>query len=117
MVGREGRNILNTVAARLAESDYTIEVLGHTDNIPIKGLLTQKFPTNWELAGARAAQVVRIFLEAGVAGDRLRATSRAQYEPVASNDDEEGRGLNRRIEIRLRPSESSQLSESGAAGS
>ncbi|MBW2143788.1 MAG: OmpA family protein, partial [Deltaproteobacteria bacterium] len=56
-----------------------------------------------ELAGARAAGVVRVLEEAGVAKERLRVLSLADNLPVASNDTPEGRAQNRRIAIRLRP--------------
>lgn len=111
-LGRDGREILTTVAGNLGSMDYSIEVIGHSDDIPIRGLLEQRYPTNWELAGARAAQVVRLFLESGIAGERMRASSRAQFEPVASNETDEGRSLNRRIEILLRPVEE-QVVETG----
>ena len=69
----------------------------------IKGPLTKRYPSNWELAGARASSVVRLFERAGIDGERLQAISRAEFAPVSSNNDAEGRGQNRRIEIRLRP--------------
>jgi hypothetical protein len=46
---------------------------------------------------------VRLFASAGIEGERLQAISRAEFHPVASNENDEGRELNRRIEIRLRP--------------
>jgi len=98
-----GRDVLEKVAERLREGDFTIEVEGHTDSIPIRGSLAKRFPTNWELAGARASRVVRLFQEAGVDGGRLQAVSFAEFAPVAPNDSEENRWLNRRIEIRLLP--------------
>ena len=53
--------------------------------------------------GARAARVVRVLEEAGVARERLRAVSFAHNLPVASNETPEGRAQNRRIAILLRP--------------
>ena len=78
---------------------------GFTDNIPIRGSLTKKFPTNWELAGARAASVVRLLEKEGVDKLKLTAVSYGENQPVASNDTPEGRSQNRRIEIRMRPVE------------
>lgn len=98
-----GREVLDKVAQRLIGGDYRIEVEGHTDNIPIRGGLAQRYPTNWELAGARASRVVRLFQKAGVAGERMTAISYAEFRPVASNDTPEDRWSNRRIEIRLQP--------------
>jgi chemotaxis protein MotB len=99
----EGQQVLAKVAKELAELPHQIDIDGHTDNVAIRGSLTKRYPTNWELAGARAASVVRLFAEQGVEGERLAAISHAEFSPVASNETDEGRQLNRRIEIRLRP--------------
>lgn len=104
-----GREVLETVADHIKKLDYAVDVEGHTDNRQIRGALTKRYPSNWELAGARAASVVRLFESAGIEGARLQAISRAEHAPVASNDDDEGRGQNRRIEIRLRPRETTEL--------
>lgn len=102
-LGKKGREVLLTVSGELEKVPYQIEVGGHTDNVPIRGALARTYPTNWELAGARAARVVRLFEEAGIASDRLLAVSYGENDPVASNDTPEGRGRNRRIELRMRP--------------
>lgn len=105
----QGRDVLTRVSAQLAKASHRIEVEGHTDNLPIGGALARVYPTNWELAGARAARVVRLFEEQGVERDRMAAVSFAEMKPVASNGDEEGRAKNRRIEIRLLPHEQESL--------
>ncbi len=98
-----GAEVLGKVAAQMVRSPHRVEVEGHTDTVPIVGGLAQRYPTNWELAAARAARVVRLFQEAGIDGTRLRAVSRSEYQPVAANDTPEGRERNRRIDIRLLP--------------
>ncbi len=105
----DGVKVLETVAAHIKKLDYEVDVEGHTDNQQIRGVLKERYPTNWELAGARASSVVRLFESAGIEGARLQAISRAEFAPVAANDDTEGRSQNRRIEIRLRPRESSKI--------
>lgn len=102
-LGAEGRDVLRRVARRLAEVPNPVEVRGHTDDLPIQGALAARYPSNWELGGARAARVVRLLAEAGVAPGRLQAVSFADTRPVASNATPEGRARNRRIEIRLLP--------------
>jgi chemotaxis protein MotB len=97
----EGETVLHKVAGSINTNEYRVEVQGHTDNLGIHGALAQRYPTNWELAGARAARVVRLLEEGGVNPNRLTAVSMGAYQPVASNESEEGRALNRRIEIRL----------------
>ncbi len=85
-------------------SNRRIEVQGHTDNVPIKGALAKRFPTNWELSAARATNVARFLQdEAGLDPTQLSATAYSEYMPKGSNDTEEGRRQNRRIEILLGP--------------
>lgn len=76
------------------------EVEGHTDNVPIK---TAQFPSNYELASARAIAVMRMLIDAGVAPEQVSASSFGDTRPVASNDTEDGRARNRRVEIALEP--------------
>lgn len=87
-------NILKDIGKR----DFQVE--GHTDNVPIK---TSQFPSNWELASQRAANVVKQMLDAGMPKNRISVASFADTRPVASNDEAEGRQLNRRIEIVIVP--------------
>lgn len=97
-----GKEVLKKVAdAMKAYEDKAIRVVGHTDNVPITGGLQKVFASNWELSAARATTVVRFLQDAGIAPERLIATGRAEYAPVAPNDTPEGRQKNRRIEITL----------------
>ena len=100
---RSGTEVLGRVATQLKKSSHQILVIGHSDNKPIRPTLAKRYPSNWELAGARAASVVRLFAHSGLANKRMQAVSVADAQPVASNKTEEGRAKNRRIEIRLRP--------------
>lgn len=104
-LGKAGRRVISLVADRLNEITHHVVVEGHTDNVPIRGSLARRYPTNWELAGARAASVVRLLAQRGVAAERLRAVSFAHTRPVASNESPRNRARNRRIEIRLQPAE------------
>ena len=102
-LSREGQTVLGKVASRLTEVEHQIEVAGHTDGVRISGALAQRYPSNWELAGARAAVVVRLLAKQGVPANRLVAASFGETKPVDSNDTAEGRAHNRRIDIRLVP--------------
>ena len=104
-----GQDVLRKVASRLAELPHRVEVRGHSDNLRISGGLAERYPTNWELAGARAARVVRLLEGNGVNGERLSAVSRAEFEPIEDNQTPDGRRANRRIEIRLHPSRSADV--------
>ena len=107
-VSDAGRAVLEKVSAELADMPFQTIVAGHTDNAPIGGKLAEKFPTNWDLASARATEVVRILEKSGLPGARLVAVSFGPNQPIASNETPEGRKQNRRIEIRLRPVETAE---------
>ncbi len=112
MLDDKGHELLVKVAAQLVSSRNRIEVLGHTDDRPIRAATSEsRYPSNWELGAARAASVVRLLQSQGIEGSRMRATSTGEFEPMASNESKEGRARNRRIEIRLAPPPSE-----GAAG-
>ncbi len=98
-----GIEVLKRAAAELKSSPYQTVVAGFTDDIPISEGLKSKYPTNWELAGARAASVVRLLEQEGVQPEQLLAISFGQNSPVETNITPEGRSKNRRIEIILRP--------------
>ena len=100
---KSGTEVLGRVATQLRKSPHQILVIGHSDDKPIRPTLAKQYPSNWELAGARAASVVRLFAHSGLPNKRMQAVSVADSQPVASNKTEEGRAKNRRIEIRLRP--------------
>ncbi len=102
-----GKKIIDRVAEILKNvTDKQIRIEGHTDNIPIGPKIAKKFPTNWELSTARATTVVRYLIEKGGINPKiLSAVGYADNMPVASNDTEEGRAKNRRIEIVLSPIE------------
>lgn len=116
-LGAEGAGVLAKVARRLAELPHRILVEGHTDSVPIRGALASRYPSNWELAGARAASVVRLLVDQGLPAGRLAAVALADTQPVASNETPEGRAANRRIEIRLVPATgASEAADTPAAG-
>ena len=109
-----GRDVLIKVAVQLKGLSDFIEVRGHTDDRAIRGSLTERYPSNWELAAARAARVVRLLEAQGVAASRLAAVSLGANDPVAENDSPENRALNRRIEIRLLPTGAPNLASGSA---
>lgn len=81
--------------------DISIDVVGHTDSIPIN---TSTYRDNWDLSSARAKTITRLLIDdQGIDGTRLTASGRSKYEPVASNATKEGRAKNRRTEIVLTP--------------
>lgn len=88
--------ILDAVAAILSSTDFPVTVEGHTDDAPIS---TAQFPSNWELSGARASSVVRLFITSGVNPRLLTASGFADQRPAADNTTLEGRARNRRVAL------------------
>lgn len=99
-----GKEVLDNLAMVLADSkDQTIQVAGHTDDLPIKSP-SFRYPTNWELSAARALSAVRYLEEVcGIPGKKLAAVAHGQYQPRVPNNSPENRAKNRRIEILLTP--------------
>ena len=88
---------LNTVAATLKEYNQTIvEVSGHTDSIGSDA-------ANQTLSERRANAVAGYLMGQGVQRERFEIVGMGERYPIASNDTESGRALNRRVEIRLLP--------------
>lgn len=91
-------DVLRQVAAVLSREDQSIEVEGHTDDVPIK---TAQFPSNWELSSARASSVTRMLIDNGVQAKRLAVVGLAENQPLAPNDSPENRARNRRVTITI----------------
>jgi len=102
-INEKGKEILLSFAESIQEDrNHNILVEGHTDNVGVGQALKSKFPSNWELSTSRSSTVVRFLQEkGGIEPERLSAIGYSYFKPVASNDDEEGRSQNRRIEIIL----------------
>ncbi|MBP7654276.1 OmpA family protein [Candidatus Dependentiae bacterium] len=99
---KESLNALKNVAKILNNyPDRNIIIEGHTDNKPIK---TPKFPSNWELSAGRAVSVLRFFVDkTNIPKNRISVQGFADTRPVSDNSSENGRRLNRRVEIILLP--------------
>jgi chemotaxis protein MotB len=105
VIKKEGLKVLQSLGDVLSKfPDKALQVAGHTDNVQISERLRERFPSNWELSTARATSVVHFLQDKiGLPGERIIAAGYGEYQPVASNDDAEGRALNRRIQILLVP--------------
>ncbi len=88
--------ILESLAAILAERPYPIRIEGHTDNRPIK---TAQFPSNWELSAARASRIVRLFEQRGITASRMVVAGMGENQPLADNATPDGRNRNRRVAL------------------
>jgi type VI secretion system protein ImpK len=97
-VSGDRQALLARIGDALKSVPGQVDVIGHTDNVPIR---TLRFPSNWELSRARAESVARI-LGGHVDPQRLHADGRGEAEPVVANDTPQARSRNRRVEITLR---------------
>ena len=83
--------------------NYHLIVEGHTDDVPIRGALQQRFASNWELSAQRALNVVHVLAEAGLDPKQLQARAFGPHRPRVENSDASSRARNRRIELIIEP--------------
>jgi len=90
-------NSLYLLANVLKDTPYMINVVGHTDNIP---MASSRFRSNWELSVARASVVTRFLIdEIGMNPTQFVVSGYASYRPVVPNNSSQNRAKNRRVEI------------------
>jgi chemotaxis protein MotB len=91
------KNSLYLLANVLKDTPYMINVVGHTDNIP---MASSRFRSNWELSVARASVVTRFLIdEIGMNPTQFVVSGYASYRPVVPNNSSQNRAKNRRVEI------------------
>lgn len=94
------REVLQKLAQLLdqeALSNRTFRLEGHTDNIPVGP--ASEFESNWDLASARAASVLRYLVDYGVDEEQFQLMSRGEHAPLVDNTTAEGRAYNRRVDV------------------
>ena len=98
----EGRQLLKSLVAPLevylGERDEMLMVSGFTDDRPVLDT-NRRFADNWDLSAQRALTVTRALIEEGVPSSSVFAAAFGSEQPVASNDDADGRSRNRRVEM------------------
>jgi chemotaxis protein MotB len=105
----DGKNLLQRVSRIIKPIGRRIRVEGHSDNVPIA---TARYPSNWELSTARAVNVVKYFIHQGrIDPQLLSAVGYAEVKPRVSNDSEDQRAKNRRVEIILGQVNEAQVTE------
>ena len=104
-VGSQGRTAVVEVGKVLAQNpDITVLIEGHTDNDKILGNIGGGIENNWDLSTKRATAIVNILAEnGGIRKQNLTAAGRGEFAPIMSNDSQEGKAKNRRIEVILTP--------------
>ncbi len=105
-LGDPGKQELDKLATTLLEIalkipgdvEWILQIDGHTDRDPIA---TARFPSNWELATARALSVLHHLVSAGIPSNRLAATGFGEHFPIANGNTEAAKAKNRRIEFKF----------------
>lgn len=102
-VGANGKQAVQQLGGVLAENpDIAILIEGHTDTDPYTG--TGVMNSNWDLSTKRATAIVQILKEnPSINPENLTAAGRGEYAPIATNDTNDGKAKNRRIEVILTP--------------
>lgn len=96
-VNPESYQMLQKVADAIRKLPNPVRLEGHTDSKPVS---TKRFRSNWELSAARSIAMMEILTNRfGVAREKMAISGYADTAPVASNDTEEGRAQNRRVDI------------------
>jgi type VI secretion system protein ImpK len=90
--------VLQRIALALKDEPGMVQVIGYTDNQPIR---TVRFPSNFQLSAARAEAASTLIARSIGDASRLKSEGRADADPIASNATPEGREQNRRIEVVL----------------
>ncbi|AXT62104.1 cell envelope biogenesis protein OmpA [Aquimarina sp. AD10] len=102
-VGTQGKKAVKQLGSVLAQNtDIAVLIEGHTDDDPYTG--NAQLSGNWDLSTKRATAIVNILLEnKQIDAQNLTAAGRGEFAPVASNETNEGKSKNRRIEVILTP--------------
>ena len=96
-ISADAYDSIGKVAAAIGRLPNPVRLEGHTDAVPIN---TARFHSNWDLSASRAIALLKILTERfGVPTNKLSVAGYAETAPLASNDTEEGRGRNRRVDI------------------
>jgi chemotaxis protein MotB len=105
VIEKKGEEALRDLAKLLSSNkDINISVEGHTDNVPINGVLASGAKDNWELSVLRATSVVNILLKnSSIDPSRLTASGKGPFQPIDPANTAEARKKNRRTEVILAP--------------
>ena len=95
-VSEQYTTVLRQIGDAIEQVPGSVNVIGHTDNVPIRSF---KFQSNWELSRERAIDVAEKIAEPVRAKTRIVPRGVADTLPVAANDTAQGRAMNRRVEI------------------
>ncbi|PPR77184.1 MAG: hypothetical protein CFH01_01656 [Alphaproteobacteria bacterium MarineAlpha2_Bin1] len=92
------KTLLEIIPTIPIEINWILRVDGHTDSRPINNNI---YASNWELSTARASNVVKFLIKAGIPPKNIAATGFASFQPLDLGNDEISYRRNRRIEFKL----------------
>jgi chemotaxis protein MotB len=102
-VDAKGVGALQQLAKALKDQkDIQVMIEGHTDNVPISKKSTY-MNDNWDLSVMRATSITKILTGAGLSPNQITAAGKAEYAPLAPNDNAQNKQKNRRTEIIVTP--------------
>ncbi|MBR1942848.1 OmpA family protein [bacterium] len=97
IIKKDALATVDEIIDTISKIDNNVIVEGHTDSTPINNA---QFPSNWELSTARATNIIAYMLKSGkIKPKRLSAVGYGEYMPIADNTSNDGRLLNRRVDI------------------
>ncbi|MBW9151934.1 flagellar motor protein MotB [Clostridium estertheticum] len=94
----KSKPVLNSINALISTFPNDIVIEGHTDNEPISN---SKYKNNWQLSSDRALQVLEYFVvtKGQARPNRFKSVACGEYQPIAANNSDANRALNRRVNI------------------
>jgi chemotaxis protein MotB len=88
---------IEKIASVIRDLPNPVRLEGHTDSVPIHN---QRFPSNWELSAARSIAMLQVLTgQYGIPNNRFAVAGYAETKPIDTNESEEGRTHNRRVDI------------------
>lgn len=108
VLSQNALTVLNQISELVAPLKNHVAISGHADNVPINN---SQYASNWELSTSRATSVLRYMIanNPNLKPERFAAMGFGEYKPIASNQTEEGKKQNRRVEILISRTESEGL--------
>jgi chemotaxis protein MotB len=105
----QSEDVLKEITYLFDKDVAEIEVQGNTDNRPIR---SGRYRSNWDLGAARAISVLQFLIaNTDIPPEKFKASSVAEYRPLASNETVEGRRANRRVEVLIRYPQNEQTQQ------
>lgn len=94
----KSKPVLDSINGLISTFPNDIVIEGHTDNVPISNY---EYKNNWQLSSARALNVLEYFvsIKGQAHPNRFKSVACGEYQPIAPNNNDVNRALNRRVNI------------------